>query len=124
MLQLEFGPRAAADPTPFAASLQLDHGVQQDGSEFLKLLLTKMECVFGASSQPVGGLGGVHWERACMGAMGGGVDGRPGESHSFTPMHTCFARSYAAHAMMPCLCSSSRICVYAPPPPRSIPPLP
>lgn len=50
-LQLQFGPRASVDPTAFAAALQLDHGVQQDGQEFLKLLLAKLEGVFGGSSR-------------------------------------------------------------------------
>ena len=29
-----------ADPTELITALQLDHGVQQDGHEFMKLLLT------------------------------------------------------------------------------------
>jgi len=31
LLQMEFGQRSYADPTAFAASLQLDHTIQQDG---------------------------------------------------------------------------------------------
>ncbi|KAG1677224.1 hypothetical protein FOA52_013422 [Chlamydomonas sp. UWO 241] len=45
-LELQFGPCAYADPTPFVKCLQLDHAVQQDCQEFFKLLLTKLESVF------------------------------------------------------------------------------
>ncbi|KAF8072683.1 UBP26 [Scenedesmus sp. PABB004] len=50
-VELRFGPRRYVDPEPFANSLQLNHAVQQDGQEFLKLLLTKLEAVFAASQQ-------------------------------------------------------------------------
>lgn len=52
-LALEYGARACADPTDFARALQLDHTYQQDGSEFLKLLLQKLEHVFEGSGQEV-----------------------------------------------------------------------
>ena len=49
LLALEYGPWAAADPTDFARALQIDHAVQQDGQEFLKLLLAKLEGVMARS---------------------------------------------------------------------------
>eukprot|EP00879_Flechtneria_rotunda_P021061 GHRR01022187.1.p1 GENE.GHRR01022187.1~~GHRR01022187.1.p1 ORF type:complete len:771 (+),score=324.72 GHRR01022187.1:120-2432(+) len=51
IIGLHFGPRRYVDPEPFANSLQLNHAIQQDGQEFLKLLLTKLEGVFAASKQ-------------------------------------------------------------------------
>lgn len=50
-----FGPRSYADPAPFATALQLNTAVQQDGQEFLKLLLQKLEHTFAASQQQVSG---------------------------------------------------------------------
>ena len=41
--ELEAGPRRSADPTSFAAGLQIDHTIQQDGQEFLKLLLDLLQ---------------------------------------------------------------------------------
>jgi ubiquitin carboxyl-terminal hydrolase 48 len=35
----------AVDSAPFASTLELDNAVQQDGQEFLKLLLTLLERV-------------------------------------------------------------------------------
>lgn len=40
------------DPTIFAGTLQLDNGVQQDGQEFMKLLLTLLEKLLGQSKRP------------------------------------------------------------------------
>ncbi|KAF6259485.1 hypothetical protein COO60DRAFT_1001184 [Scenedesmus sp. NREL 46B-D3] len=50
-IELHFGPRRYVDPEPFANSLQLNHAIQQDGQEFLKLLLTKLEHTFATSCQ-------------------------------------------------------------------------
>ncbi|WIA08663.1 hypothetical protein OEZ85_008090 [Tetradesmus obliquus] len=50
-IELHFGPRRYVDPEPFANSLQLNHAIQQDGQEFLKLLLTKLEHTFASSAQ-------------------------------------------------------------------------
>ena len=47
--QLHSGKRIAVDSAPFASTLELDNAVQQDGQEFLKLLLTLLERVLGAS---------------------------------------------------------------------------
>ena len=41
--ELEAGPRRSADPTSFAAGLQIDHTIQQDGQEFMKLLLDLLQ---------------------------------------------------------------------------------
>lgn len=49
-LQLHLGPKSSADPSDFVKSLSLDHTVQQDGQEFLKLLLTMLESKFSRSS--------------------------------------------------------------------------
>lgn len=51
--ELYAGPRASADPTAFAATLALDHSVQQDGQEFMKLLLTLLERLFRESGVQV-----------------------------------------------------------------------
>jgi ubiquitin carboxyl-terminal hydrolase 48 len=49
LLALEYGPWSAADPAEFARTLQIDRAVQQDGQEFLKLLLAKLESVMARS---------------------------------------------------------------------------
>jgi ubiquitin carboxyl-terminal hydrolase 48 len=51
MAELQSGPVAVASPAPFAHCLQLDSRVQQDGSEFLKLLLTLLETELAGSPQ-------------------------------------------------------------------------
>jgi len=43
--QLHSGKKMAVDSAPFATTLELDNAVQQDGQEFLKLLLTLLERV-------------------------------------------------------------------------------
>jgi len=45
--QLQSGRACSADPSAFAAALALDRGVQQDGQEFLKLLLQLVESALG-----------------------------------------------------------------------------
>ena len=45
------GPQAVADPSAFAKYLDLETGVQQDGMEFLKLLLTHLEAKLAGSPQ-------------------------------------------------------------------------
>ncbi|GAB4823725.1 hypothetical protein N2152v2_010771 [Parachlorella kessleri] len=45
-VELECGATSPVDPQPLVGSLQLDHGVQQDGQEFMKLLLTLLEAQF------------------------------------------------------------------------------
>ena len=50
-LDLEYGSSSSADTTLFAKSLQLDHSVQQDCQEFFKLLVTKIENVFGKEAE-------------------------------------------------------------------------
>lgn len=47
--QLHSGKKIAVDSAPFASTLELDNAVQQDGQEFLKLLLTLLERVLGLS---------------------------------------------------------------------------
>lgn len=42
-IEMLCGSRSPVDPSPLIASLQLDHSVQQDGQEFMKLLLTLLE---------------------------------------------------------------------------------
>ncbi|KAL4524346.1 hypothetical protein Ndes2437B_g05121 [Nannochloris sp. 'desiccata'] len=49
-VQMQQGPASPVDPAPLAMALQLDHAVQQDGQEFMKLLLTLLEHRF--ASQP------------------------------------------------------------------------
>eukprot|EP00873_Tetraselmis_striata_P012784 jgi/Tetstr1/433048/TSEL_022383.t1 len=51
LAELQGGPRAVVDPTAFAECLQLDSRVQQDGSEFLKLLLQLLEAEMEGSPQ-------------------------------------------------------------------------
>ncbi|KAJ7528558.1 hypothetical protein O6H91_15G008100 [Diphasiastrum complanatum] len=50
--QLHSGKRSAVDSAPFAKTLELDNAVQQDGQEFLKLLLTLLERLLGQSKNP------------------------------------------------------------------------
>ncbi|KAL3150109.1 hypothetical protein ABBQ38_013448 [Trebouxia sp. C0009 RCD-2024] len=50
--ELQAGIRYSADPKAFAQALNLDHTIQQDGQEFLKLLLSLLESKLGASGQP------------------------------------------------------------------------
>eukprot|EP00850_Spirogloea_muscicola_P020249 SM000211S06619 [mRNA] locus=s211:54955:61007:+ [translate_table: standard] len=50
--ELQCGAEAPVDPSAFAATLQLDRGVQQDGQEFLKLLLSLLEGVLARSTRP------------------------------------------------------------------------
>ncbi|KAG6554433.1 hypothetical protein Mapa_004350 [Marchantia paleacea] len=50
--QLHSGIKVAVDSAPFANTLELDNAVQQDGQEFLKLLLTLLEGVLGLSRNP------------------------------------------------------------------------
>ena len=45
-LGMEHGAAAPADPGALVGALALDHGVQQDGQEFMKLLLTLLEARF------------------------------------------------------------------------------
>ncbi|KAL2643343.1 hypothetical protein R1flu_010930 [Riccia fluitans] len=47
--QLHSGIQVAVDSAPFANTLELDNAVQQDGQEFLKLLLTLLEGLLGLS---------------------------------------------------------------------------
>ncbi|KAH9545308.1 hypothetical protein CY35_12G041600 [Sphagnum magellanicum] len=47
--QLHSGKKMAVDSAPFASTLELDNAVQQDGQEFLKLLLTLLERVLATS---------------------------------------------------------------------------
>lgn len=49
--ELHCGPYAVADPSAFANYLELETGVQQDGMEFLKLLLTLLEGKLAGSPQ-------------------------------------------------------------------------
>jgi len=53
--QLQAGKCASASPEQFAAALQLDAGTQQDGQEFMKLLLAKIEAVCSDASGGAGG---------------------------------------------------------------------
>jgi hypothetical protein len=43
---MQHGRADPVDPAPLAAALQLDHAVQQDGQEFMKLFLTLLEARF------------------------------------------------------------------------------
>ncbi|PSC68725.1 ubiquitin carboxyl-terminal hydrolase 26 [Micractinium conductrix] len=45
-LSMEHGCCDPVDPEPLAKALNLDHGVQQDGQEFMKLFLTLLETKF------------------------------------------------------------------------------
>lgn len=47
--QLHSGKKIAVDSAPFASTLELDNAVQQDGQEFMKLLLSLLESVLGMS---------------------------------------------------------------------------
>ncbi|KAL0020878.1 hypothetical protein WJX77_005350 [Trebouxia sp. C0004] len=51
-VELQSGPRFSADPKAFAQALNLDHTIQQDGQEFLKLLLSLLETKLAESGQP------------------------------------------------------------------------
>jgi ubiquitin carboxyl-terminal hydrolase 48 len=42
-ISLQHGASSPVDPTPLVAALNLDHAVQQDGQEFMKLFLTLIE---------------------------------------------------------------------------------
>ncbi|GLI70002.1 hypothetical protein VaNZ11_014736, partial [Volvox africanus] len=52
LLHLQFGPRSCVDTQALADTLGLDHAIQQDGQEFLKLLLTRVEQMLNKSSDP------------------------------------------------------------------------
>lgn len=47
---LQAGRQAVVDPSEFAKELELETGVQQDGQEFMKLLLQFVERAMGASA--------------------------------------------------------------------------
>ena len=47
--QLHSGNKTAVDSAPFANTLELDNSVQQDGQEFMKLLLSLLERELGTS---------------------------------------------------------------------------
>ncbi|KAL6782777.1 hypothetical protein ACKKBG_A08100 [Auxenochlorella protothecoides x Auxenochlorella symbiontica] len=47
---MEWGRRDPLDPGPLVAALQLDHAVQQDGQEFMKLFLGLLEARFQAQN--------------------------------------------------------------------------
>ncbi|KAG2444722.1 hypothetical protein HXX76_001466 [Chlamydomonas incerta] len=49
-LQMQFGPRRSVDTEALAKTLGLNHAIQQDGQEFLKLLLTRVEQLLNKSS--------------------------------------------------------------------------
>ncbi|EFJ43553.1 flagellar-specific protein Ssa14 [Volvox carteri f. nagariensis] len=49
-LQMQFGPRSSVDTEALAKTLGLNHAIQQDGQEFLKLLLTRVEQMLSKSS--------------------------------------------------------------------------
>ncbi|KAK9803279.1 hypothetical protein WJX72_005931 [[Myrmecia] bisecta] len=51
-LELQYGPRASSDPSKLASVLNLDNSIQQDGQEFLKLLLSLLESKLQASTLP------------------------------------------------------------------------
>ncbi|GFR39860.1 hypothetical protein Agub_g358, partial [Astrephomene gubernaculifera] len=51
-LQLQFGPQKSVDTEALAKTLGLDHAVQQDGQEFLKLLLMRVEQLLSKSNDP------------------------------------------------------------------------
>ncbi|KAG2495617.1 hypothetical protein HYH03_006217 [Edaphochlamys debaryana] len=51
-LELQFGPKRSVDTEALAKTLGLSHGIQQDGQEFLKLLLTRVEQMLSKSSEP------------------------------------------------------------------------
>eukprot|EP00250_Pteridium_aquilinum_P005120 c15262_g3_i1 orf=225-2213(+) len=47
--ELRYGKKRAVDSAPFAEVLQLNNSIQQDGQEFLKLLLASLEGLLGLS---------------------------------------------------------------------------
>jgi len=49
-VHMQQGPASPVDPAPLATALQLDHAVQQDGQEFMKLLLTLLEHRFSSQA--------------------------------------------------------------------------
>ncbi|GBG75072.1 hypothetical protein CBR_g19585 [Chara braunii] len=49
--ELQLGLKNAGDPREFARTLHLDNGVQQDGQEFMKLLLTLLETMLAKSKR-------------------------------------------------------------------------
>ncbi|KAG2448999.1 hypothetical protein HYH02_005753 [Chlamydomonas schloesseri] len=49
-VQMQFGPRRSVDTEALAKTLGLNHAIQQDGQEFLKLLLTRVEQLLSKSS--------------------------------------------------------------------------
>lgn len=51
-VKLQLSNEDPVDPEVFAKTLQLDNGVQQDGQEFMKLLLTLLEKLLEQSAQP------------------------------------------------------------------------
>ncbi|KAK9809495.1 hypothetical protein WJX73_004544 [Symbiochloris irregularis] len=55
--QLRSCPYGSADPSAFAASLNLDHAIQQDSQEFFKLLLSMLENRLRQSFRQTGGEG-------------------------------------------------------------------
>ncbi|MCO5549423.1 hypothetical protein L7F22_002894 [Adiantum nelumboides] len=50
--ELQDGIKRAVDSAPFAAALQLNNSIQQDGQEFFKLLLSSLEGFLGLSKHP------------------------------------------------------------------------
>ncbi len=49
---MAYGIKAAADPTDLANACGLDNSEQQDGQEFMKLLLEKLDQLFRGSGNP------------------------------------------------------------------------
>lgn len=45
-VQMQCGPVDRVDPTGLVQALRVDHSVQQDGQEFMKLFLTLLERAF------------------------------------------------------------------------------
>jgi hypothetical protein len=78
-VRLAHGVEAPVDTSPLAAALQLDHTVQQDGQEFMKLFLSLLEQRF-ATQEGVAGVvqglfrGSSGYETVCLSCM------RPSES--------------------------------------------
>ena len=58
-VQMLHGKAAPLDPAPLVAALQLDHAVQQDGQEFMKLFLTLLEQRFGGQPSLAGVIQGL-----------------------------------------------------------------
>lgn len=71
-LLMAHGPHAWVDTEPLVSVLALSPAVQQDGSEFLKLLLTKVESLLGPSPVSVSHAY-MHGRSACacVACMGG-----------------------------------------------------